>query len=72
VLNSRMNWSEVSIHTTPNSYPKSAPPGEIRVRGILPALIRTVGSVAEFRDRLSASGLPTQLILPQPGETVEV
>jgi len=46
--------------------------GEIRVSGILPALIRTVGSVAEFRDRLTASGLPTQLILPQPGETVEV
>jgi len=26
VLNSRMDWSEVSIHTTPDSYPKSATP----------------------------------------------
>ncbi|MBW4519321.1 MAG: hypothetical protein KME16_06415 [Scytolyngbya sp. HA4215-MV1] len=24
VLNSSMNWNEVSIHTTPNSYPESA------------------------------------------------
>jgi hypothetical protein len=27
VLNSSMNWNEVSIHTTPNSYPKPATPG---------------------------------------------
>jgi len=28
VLNSSMNWNEVSIHTTPNSYLESAtPPG---------------------------------------------
>jgi len=26
VLNSSMNWNEVSIYTTPNSYPKSAMP----------------------------------------------
>jgi len=26
VLNSSMNWNAVSIHTTPNSYPKSATP----------------------------------------------
>jgi len=26
VLNSSMNWNEVSIHTTPNSYPESATP----------------------------------------------
>jgi hypothetical protein len=26
VLNRSMNWNEVSIHTTPNSYPKSATP----------------------------------------------
>ncbi len=26
VLNSSMNWNEVSIHTTTNSYPESATP----------------------------------------------
>jgi L-ascorbate metabolism protein UlaG (beta-lactamase superfamily) len=46
--------------------------GDIRTRGILPALVQPVGSVAEFRDRLLASGLPTQLLTPAPGETVEV
>lgn len=44
--------------------------GEIRASGILPLLIRTIGSVEEFRDRLIASGLPTELRLPQPGETL--
>lgn len=46
--------------------------GEINVSGILPKLIRTIGSVEEFRDRLIASSVPTQLIVPDPGETVEV
>ncbi len=26
LLNSSMNWNEVSIHTTPNLYPESATP----------------------------------------------
>ncbi len=46
--------------------------GEIRAEGILPKFIQTVGSVEEFRDRLLASGLPTQLRLPAPGETLEL
>lgn len=46
--------------------------GDIRATGILPMLIRSVGSVAEFRDRLTASGLPTQLLTPAPGETIAV
>src|SRR5579883_1163346 len=46
--------------------------GDIRAEGILPKLIQTVGSVEEFRDRLLASGLPTQLRVPAPGETVEL
>ncbi|PSB33666.1 MBL fold metallo-hydrolase [Stenomitos frigidus] len=46
--------------------------GDIRAEGILPKLIQTVGSVEEFRDRLLASGLPTQLRLPAPGETLEL
>ncbi len=46
--------------------------GDVRVEGILPKLIQTVGSVEEFRDRLLASGLPTQLRVPAPGETLEL
>lgn len=45
--------------------------GDIRSSGILPMLIKTIGSVEEFRDRLAASELPTQLLTPAPGETIE-
>ena len=45
--------------------------GDIRASGILPMLIKTVGSIEEFRDRLAASKLPTQLLTPAPGETLE-
>lgn len=44
--------------------------GDVRVSGLLPLLIRSVGSVDEFRDRLTAAGLPTQLLVPAPGETI--
>lgn len=46
--------------------------GDVRVEGILPKVLQTVGSVEEFRDRLLASGLPTQLRVPAPGETLEL
>ncbi|MDX2230375.1 MAG: MBL fold metallo-hydrolase [Leptolyngbyaceae cyanobacterium bins.349] len=46
--------------------------GEIRVNGILPKLIKTVGSIEEFRDRLLATCPETRLIVPHPGEPVEV
>ncbi|MBW4470432.1 MAG: MBL fold metallo-hydrolase [Stenomitos rutilans HA7619-LM2] len=46
--------------------------GDVRAEGILPKIIQTVGSVEEFRDRLLASGVPTQLRVPAPGETVEL
>lgn len=46
--------------------------GDIRTGGILPRLIRSVGSLQEFRDRLQASNLPTQFLAPAPGETVEL
>lgn len=46
--------------------------GDIRASGILPPLIKTVGSVAEFRDRLLASGSTTKLLTPAPGETLEL
>jgi L-ascorbate metabolism protein UlaG (beta-lactamase superfamily) len=46
--------------------------GEIIATGLLPAVTRSVGSVEEFRDRLTATGLPTQLRVPNPGEMVEI
>lgn len=46
--------------------------GDIHADGMLPKLIQTVGSLEEFRDRLLASGLPTQLCVPAPGETLEL
>ncbi len=46
--------------------------GEIRASGILPRLIKTIGSVAEFRDRLTTQHPDTQLCVPDPGEPVEV
>jgi len=46
--------------------------GDIKVGGILPQLIRTVGSVEEFRDRLNAASVATRLVVPNPGEPVEV
>lgn len=46
--------------------------GEIRASGILPRLIKTIGSVEEFRDRLMTQYPDTQLFVPSPGEPVEV
>lgn len=45
--------------------------GEIYSSGLLPMLTQSVGSLEEFRDRLIASGLPTQLMVPNAGETLE-
>jgi L-ascorbate metabolism protein UlaG (beta-lactamase superfamily) len=46
--------------------------GDIRMSGILPMFIQSVGSLEEFRDRLIASNLPTKLLVPAPGETIEL
>ena len=46
--------------------------GDVRATGLLQMLIKSVGSEAEFRDRLIASGSPTQLLIPQPGETFDL
>lgn len=45
--------------------------GDIQVSGLLPKLIKTVGSIEEFRDQL-ATVPTTQLIVPNPGEPVEI
>ncbi len=46
--------------------------GDVRATGLLQRLIKSVGSEAEFRDRLIASGSPTQLLIPHPGETFDL
>lgn len=46
--------------------------GDIRVSGILPKFLKTVGSLEEFRDRLTANFPQTRLIIPNPGEPVEI
>lgn len=46
--------------------------GDIETQGILPRLIQSVGSVEEFRDRLTVDYPTTQFILPNPGEPVEI
>jgi L-ascorbate metabolism protein UlaG (beta-lactamase superfamily) len=46
--------------------------GEIDVQGILPQLTQADGSIAEFTQLLAQSKISTQLLMPQPGETVSV
>lgn len=46
--------------------------GDVQVSGILPKLIRSVGSVEQFRTQLVASSMVTKLLLPAPGETLEL
>lgn len=46
--------------------------GDIRATGILPMLVRSIGSIAEFRHLLANSGLTTQLLEPEPGQTLEI
>ncbi|KGF71920.1 hypothetical protein DO97_14255 [Neosynechococcus sphagnicola sy1] len=46
--------------------------GNIQTRGLLTTLIQSVGSVAEFRQRLIDSGATTQLLTPEPGETLDL
>lgn len=46
--------------------------GDIRATGILPMLVKSIGSIREFRDLLANSGLATQLLEPEPGQTLEI
>jgi len=34
--------------------------------------VRSIGSIPEFRDLLAKSGLDTQLLEPEPGQTLEI
>lgn len=46
--------------------------GETTTTGLLPMLTKTYGSVAEFRTLLANSGEATELLEPQPGETLDI
>lgn len=46
--------------------------GDIRATGILPMLARSIGSLPEFRDLLAKSELSTQLLEPEPGQTLDI
>jgi L-ascorbate metabolism protein UlaG (beta-lactamase superfamily) len=46
--------------------------GAIDASGILPQLTRSDGTIEEFTKLLSQSQLSTQLLMPQPGETVSL
>jgi L-ascorbate metabolism protein UlaG (beta-lactamase superfamily) len=46
--------------------------GDIQLSGILPKFITTVGSIEEFRDRLISRAPETRLVVPNPGELVEI
>lgn len=46
--------------------------GDIRVSGLLPKLIRSVGSLEDFHKQLASSRLPTELLTPAPGETIDI
>ncbi|MGL5060476.1 MAG: MBL fold metallo-hydrolase [Microcoleus sp.] len=46
--------------------------GDIKASGILPMFVRSIGSIPEFRNLLANSGLATQLLEPEPGETIEI
>lgn len=53
-------------------YYVSTTMGDITATGLLPMLIRTVGSPAELRDRLTAAQVATELVVPEPGEVVDI
>lgn len=46
--------------------------GDIQVSGLLPKLIKAVGSIEHFQHQLKLSSLATKLLLPAAGETFEL
>ena len=46
--------------------------GEIETSGILPNLLKTVGSIEELQDKMHHAKLSTQLVIPQPGIPLEL
>lgn len=46
--------------------------GDVQYAGLINFLLRTIGGVDELRSQLAQHNLPTQVIDPQPGESVEL
>lgn len=56
----------------PQVFLPTAAGGDVEYEGFLNSLIRTVGSVDELRSQLAQNNLSTQVIEPQPGESIEM
>jgi L-ascorbate metabolism protein UlaG (beta-lactamase superfamily) len=66
---------EQALHLAKTLQPRFFVPttmGDIRASGILPMLTKSVGSLDEFRTQLTSTKLTTELVAPQPGETIEL
>lgn len=66
---------EQALHLTTTLQPRFFVPttmGNIRASGILPMLTKSVGSLDEFRTQLNSTKSTTELVTPQPGETIEL
>jgi L-ascorbate metabolism protein UlaG (beta-lactamase superfamily) len=46
--------------------------GDLEIKGFLPPLIRTLGSLEVFAQHLKTAGLATELRCPKPGESIEL
>jgi L-ascorbate metabolism protein UlaG (beta-lactamase superfamily) len=46
--------------------------GDLEIKGFLPPLIRTLGSLEAFAQSLKTAGLATELRCPKPGESIEL
>ena len=46
--------------------------GDILFDGILPSMLKAIGSPGEFRAKLAENGLQTRVLEPKPGERIEI
>lgn len=56
----------------PQVFLPTAAGGNVEYQGFLMSLVRTVGSIDELRSQLVQANLSTQVIDPQPGESIEL
>jgi hypothetical protein len=56
----------------PQVFLPTAAGGDVEYGGLINSLLRTIGSVDELRSQLVQHNLPTQVIDPQPGESIEL
>lgn len=63
---------EVAEWLQPQVMLPTASPGDVEYGGLLNYALREVGSVEEFRAKLQAKNLSTQVIEPKPGDRFEL